>query len=51
MELLSGARFTTSYTRVGGMTRDLPDGFRRELRLETAVPHRLMRDLLEEGTG
>ena len=27
VELLSGARFTTSYTRVGGMTRDLPDGF------------------------
>ena len=26
-ELISGARFTTSYTRVGGMTRDLPDGF------------------------
>lgn len=27
VELLSGARFTTSYTRVGGQTRDLPDGF------------------------
>src|SRR6188472_1948198 len=27
VELLSGARFTTSYTRVGGMTRDLPEGF------------------------
>jgi NADH-quinone oxidoreductase subunit D len=27
IELLTGARFTTSYTRVGGMTRDLPDGF------------------------
>jgi NADH-quinone oxidoreductase subunit D len=26
-ELISGARFTTSYTRVGGMTRDLSDGF------------------------
>ncbi len=26
-ELLTGARFTTSYTRVGGQTRDLPDGF------------------------
>jgi len=25
--MLTGARFTTSYTRVGGMTRDLPDGF------------------------
>src|SRR5580658_3160055 len=26
-EQISGARFTTSYTRIGGMTRDLPDGF------------------------
>lgn len=26
-ELLTGARFTTAYTRIGGMTRDLPDGF------------------------
>jgi NADH-quinone oxidoreductase subunit D len=27
VELLSGARFTTSYTRVGGMIRDTPPGF------------------------
>ncbi len=27
MEWLTGARFTTSYTRIGGMTRDLPEGF------------------------
>ncbi|MBA3881621.1 MAG: NADH dehydrogenase (quinone) subunit D [Chthoniobacterales bacterium] len=26
-ELLTGARFTTSYTRVGGQIRDLPSGF------------------------
>src|SRR5436305_9435139 len=26
-ELISGARFTTSYTRVGGQIRDLPDTF------------------------
>jgi NADH dehydrogenase I D subunit len=26
-ELVCGARLTTSYTRVGGMMRDLPDGF------------------------
>jgi NADH-quinone oxidoreductase subunit D len=26
-EILTGARFTTSYTRVGGQIRDLPDGF------------------------
>lgn len=27
IEWLTGARFTTSYTRIGGMTRDIPDGF------------------------
>lgn len=27
VEQLSGARFTTSYTRVGGQTHDLPDAF------------------------
>jgi NADH-quinone oxidoreductase subunit D len=27
IELLTGARFTTNYTRVGGQTRDLPKGF------------------------
>ncbi|MFQ3578503.1 MAG: NADH dehydrogenase (quinone) subunit D [Verrucomicrobiia bacterium] len=27
VELLSGARFTTSYTRIGGQTRDLPPDF------------------------
>ncbi|NBV87141.1 MAG: NADH-quinone oxidoreductase subunit D, partial [Verrucomicrobia bacterium] len=26
-EVISGARFTTSYTRIGGMTRDLNDAF------------------------
>lgn len=26
-EQLTGARFTTSYTRIGGQTRDVPDGF------------------------
>ncbi|HEY2614534.1 MAG TPA: NADH dehydrogenase (quinone) subunit D, partial [Chthoniobacterales bacterium] len=26
-ELLTGARFTTSYTRIGGQTRDLPENF------------------------
>ncbi len=31
-ELLTGARFTTSYTRVGGQTRDLPEGFIAQLR-------------------
>ena len=31
-ELLTGARLTTSYTRVGGQIRDLPDGFLPQLR-------------------
>lgn len=26
-EELTGARFTTSYTRIGGLTRDMPDGW------------------------
>lgn len=30
-ELLTGARFTTSYTRVGGQIRDLPGGFTKQL--------------------
>lgn len=30
-EQLSGARFTTSYTRVGGQIRDLPEGFLDQL--------------------
>jgi NADH-quinone oxidoreductase subunit D len=31
IEKISGARFTTSYTRVGGQTRDLPEGFDKEV--------------------
>ncbi len=31
-ERLTGARFTTSYTRVGGQIRDLPAGFEDEIR-------------------
>src|SRR6202790_1176815 len=40
IELLTGARFTTSYTRVGGMTRDLPDGFIQALKtfLDQFIP-------------
>src|ERR1700720_1253349 len=40
IELLTGARFTTSYTRVGGMTRDLPDGFIPQLKkfLDEFIP-------------
>ena len=32
IEHLSGARFTTSYTRVGGVAADIPEGFLDELR-------------------
>ncbi|MBV9008894.1 MAG: NADH dehydrogenase (quinone) subunit D [Verrucomicrobia bacterium] len=31
-ELISGARFTTSYTRIGGQMRDLPDNFMAALK-------------------
>jgi NADH-quinone oxidoreductase subunit D len=31
-ESLSGARFTTSYTRIGGVMRDLPPGWTNEVR-------------------
>ncbi len=31
IESLAGARFTTSYTRVGGLSRDLPEGWLDEL--------------------
>ena len=32
IEKLTGARFTTSYTRVGGQTHDLPSGYLEEVR-------------------
>lgn len=31
-EALSGARFTTSYTRIGGLSRDIPDGWVEQCR-------------------
>ena len=30
-EFLTGARFTTSYARIGGQIRDLPEGFTSQL--------------------
>jgi len=32
IEALTGARFTTTYTRIGGLSRDLPKGWTDELR-------------------
>jgi NADH-quinone oxidoreductase subunit D len=32
IEALTGARFTTSYTRIGGLSRDLPNGWLDEVR-------------------
>jgi NADH-quinone oxidoreductase subunit D len=32
IEALTGARFTTTYTRIGGLARDLPDGWTDQLR-------------------
>ena len=39
-ELLTGARFTTSYTRVGGQIRDLPENFIAQLKdfLDRFIP-------------
>ena len=39
-EILTGARFTTSFTRVGGQTRDLPENFIPEVEkfLEGLLP-------------
>ena len=41
IEQLTGARFTTSFTRVGGQVRDLPDTFAAQLRqfLKEFVPN------------
>ena len=41
IEQLTGARFTTSYTRVGGQVRDMPDTFVAQLRqfLKEFVPN------------
>jgi NADH-quinone oxidoreductase subunit D len=44
-ELLTGARFTTSYTRIGGVARDLPAGFVENLRLFLAQFPRLVREV------
>ena len=32
IEALTGARFTTTYTRIGGLSRDLPEGWTSELK-------------------
>src|ERR1051326_8146684 len=32
IEALTGARFTTSYTRIGGLTRDIPEGWLGEVK-------------------
>ncbi|MGI8436597.1 MAG: NADH dehydrogenase (quinone) subunit D [Chthoniobacterales bacterium] len=39
-EVICGARFTTSYTRIGGQTRDLPESFFPQLRkfLDEFIP-------------
>jgi len=46
METLTGARFTVSYTRVGGVARDLPDGWTDAvLRYANGIPGRIERDV------
>ena len=47
-ELLTGARFTTSYTRVGGQIRDLPE----QLHSATEkIPRRFRAELERDATG
>jgi len=46
MESLTGARFTVSYTRVGGLARDLPDGWAEAvLRFAREIPKRVQEDV------
>ena len=46
MESLTGARFTVSYPRVGGLSRDLPDGWRESvLRFANDLPARAEKDI------
>lgn len=46
MESLTGARFTVSYTRVGGLARDLPDGWADAVRrFVNELPGRIERDV------
>lgn len=45
IEELCGARFTTSYTRIGGMTRDLPDGWLEKVRRFTDEAAKTIDDL------
>ncbi len=46
MESLTGARFTVSYPRVGGLSRDLPDGWKDAvLRFVADMPGRVEKDV------
>jgi NADH-quinone oxidoreductase subunit D len=46
MESLTGARFTVSYPRVGGLSRDLPPGWKEAvLRFVAELPGRVERDV------
>ncbi|MCK6479155.1 MAG: NADH-quinone oxidoreductase subunit D [Planctomycetaceae bacterium] len=46
MEHLTGARFTVSYPRVGGLSRDLPEGWREAvLGFARELPGRIERDV------
>lgn len=39
IEELTGARFTTSYTRIGGLTRDLPEGWLAKVKAFASEVH------------
>jgi NADH-quinone oxidoreductase subunit D len=46
-EELTGARFTTSYTRIGGVTRDVPEGWLDRAKQNLHGPHGRRGDHLE----
>ena len=45
VEAICGARLTTTYTRVGGVMADLPEGFAESLERTLVILHESMRDV------
>lgn len=51
IEKLSGARLTTSYTRIGGMMYDAPEGFEKELKSWCTRTRKVIDEMDELLTG
>ena len=51
IEKLCGARLTTSYTRIGGLMADAPDGFERELKAWVGRTRKVVQEMDELLTG